>query len=97
MKLSDYIGRYWASAEVMYAVITAMTFTNTLRGRVAIFGMPFQTVVFSALFCCAAWIGFGTAVIGIIIAIIAVGMVRETDSRTFSQLAEGSAVLRCNL
>jgi hypothetical protein len=55
MKLSDYIGRYWASAEVMYAVIIAMTFTSTLRGHVAIFGMLFQTVVFSALFCCAAW------------------------------------------
>jgi hypothetical protein len=55
MKLSDYIGKYWASAEVMYAVIIAMTFTSTLRGHVAIFGMFHQTVVYSALFCCMAW------------------------------------------
>jgi len=39
----------------MYAVIIAMTFTSTLRGRVAIFEMLYQTVVYSALFCCMAW------------------------------------------
>jgi hypothetical protein len=55
MKLSDYIGRYWASAEVMYAVVIAMTFTSTLRGHIAIFEMLYQTVVYSALFCCIAW------------------------------------------
>jgi hypothetical protein len=55
MKLSDYIGRYWASAEVMYAVVIAMTFTSTIRGHVAIFEMLYQTVVYSALFCCIAW------------------------------------------
>ncbi len=55
MKLSDYIGRYWASAEVMYAIIIAMTFTSTLRGTVAIVGTFYYTVVYSALFCCVAW------------------------------------------
>lgn len=55
MKLSDYIGRYWASAEVMYAIIIAMTFTSTLRGTVATVGTFYYTVVYSALFCCVAW------------------------------------------
>jgi hypothetical protein len=55
MKLSDYIGKYWASAEVMYALIIAITFTSTLRGSVAAFGTFYYTVVYSALFCCVAW------------------------------------------
>ena len=55
MKLSDYIGRYWASAEVMYAVIIAMTFTSTLRGHDDMYEMLYQTIVYSALFCCIAW------------------------------------------
>jgi hypothetical protein len=55
MKLSDYIGKYWASAEVMYAVIIAMTFTSTLRGHDDIYETLYQTIVYSALFCCIAW------------------------------------------
>jgi hypothetical protein len=55
MKLSYYIGRYWASAEVMYAVIIAMTFTSTLRGHDDIYEMLYETIVYSALFCCIAW------------------------------------------
>jgi VIT1/CCC1 family predicted Fe2+/Mn2+ transporter len=55
MRLSDYIGRYWASAEVMYAVIIAMTFTSTLRGHVALIETFYSTIVYSALFCCIAW------------------------------------------
>jgi len=54
MRLSEYIGKYWAGAEVMYAVIIAMTFTSALRGHIAIEEM-YQTVVYSALFCCMAW------------------------------------------
>lgn len=55
MGLSDYIGKYWASAEVMYAVIIAITFTSTLRGFHALFGTYYYTVVYSAFFCCVAW------------------------------------------
>lgn len=55
MRLYDYIGRFWASAEVMYAVIIAMTFTSTLRGHDATFGELSSSVVYSALFCCIAW------------------------------------------
>ena len=53
MKLSEYIGRYWAGAEVIYSVIIAMTFTSTLRGLTL--EIPYYTVVYSALFCCIAW------------------------------------------
>lgn len=55
MRLSDYIGKYWASAEVMYAVIIAITFTSTLRGYNDAFGTFYYTIVYSALFCCVAW------------------------------------------
>lgn len=55
MRLSDYIGKYWASAEVMYAVIIAITFTSSLRDYNALAGIYYYTVVFSALFCCVAW------------------------------------------
>jgi len=54
MRLTDYIGPYWAGAEVMYAVIIAMTFTSTLRGKIGFFDM-YYTVIYSALFCCIAW------------------------------------------
>jgi VIT1/CCC1 family predicted Fe2+/Mn2+ transporter len=53
MKLSEYIGKYWAGAEVIYSVIIAMTFTSTLRGLTL--EIPYYTVVYSALFCCIAW------------------------------------------
>ncbi|MDD1752999.1 MAG: VIT1/CCC1 transporter family protein [Methanotrichaceae archaeon] len=55
MRLSDYIGTYWAGAEVMYAVIIAMTFTSTLRGPITHFETDYYNVVYAALFCCIAW------------------------------------------
>jgi len=55
MKLADYIGRYWAGAEAIYAVIIAMTFTSVLRGYVAIDEAAYLDVVYPALFCCMAW------------------------------------------
>lgn len=55
MKLADYIGRYWAGAEAIYAVIIAMTFTSILRGYAAIDESAYLDVVYPALFCCIAW------------------------------------------
>ena len=55
MKLADYIGRYWAGAEAIYAVIIAMTFTSVLRGYAAIDEAAYLDVVYPALFCCMAW------------------------------------------
>jgi len=55
MKLADYIGRYWAGAEAIYAVIIAMTFTSVLRGYSAIDEAAYLDVVYPALFCCMAW------------------------------------------
>lgn len=55
MALADYIGKYWAGAEVMYGVIIAMTFTSVLRGYPGIFEFVVQRVTMTALFCCIAW------------------------------------------
>jgi VIT1/CCC1 family predicted Fe2+/Mn2+ transporter len=55
MALADYIGKFWAGAEVMYGVIIAMTFTSVLRGVPDIYPVVVQNVVFAALFCCIAW------------------------------------------
>jgi len=55
MALADYIGKYWAGAEVLYGVIIAMTFTSVLREYPAVPASVLQNVVFAALFCCIAW------------------------------------------
>ncbi|NPV61967.1 MAG: hypothetical protein HPY61_04940 [Methanotrichaceae archaeon] len=55
MKLSDYIGKYWAGAEAIYAVIIAMTFTSTFRSFAAVPDAAYLHVVYSALLCCIAW------------------------------------------
>lgn len=55
MGLSDYIGRFWAGAEVMYGVIIAMTFTSILRGYPVILKFILNYVILAALFCCIAW------------------------------------------
>jgi VIT1/CCC1 family predicted Fe2+/Mn2+ transporter len=55
MALADYIGRYWAGAEVMYGVIIAMTFTSVLRGYPAVFEFILYKTIFAALLCCIAW------------------------------------------
>jgi hypothetical protein len=55
MRLADYIGKYWAGAEVIYAVIIAMTFTSTLRSYSFDSERAVDMVVYSALFCCIAW------------------------------------------
>jgi hypothetical protein len=55
MRLSDYIGKYWAGAEVMYGVIIAMSFTSVLRGQQSILELAIYTTITAALFCCIAW------------------------------------------
>jgi VIT1/CCC1 family predicted Fe2+/Mn2+ transporter len=55
MALADYIGKFWAGAEVMYGVIIAMTFTSVLRGVPDMYPVVVRNVVFAALFCCIAW------------------------------------------
>ncbi|MDD1713809.1 MAG: VIT1/CCC1 transporter family protein [Methanoregulaceae archaeon] len=55
MALADYIGKYWAGAEVMYGVIIAMTFTSVLRGYPVVFEFILTKVILAALFCCIAW------------------------------------------
>jgi VIT1/CCC1 family predicted Fe2+/Mn2+ transporter len=55
MKVADYIGRYWAGAEVMYGIIIAMTFTCMVRTQLAGHGYILDKVIIAALLCCAAW------------------------------------------
>ena len=55
MNLADYIGRYWAGAEAIYAVIIAMTFTSVLRSYAAIDEAAYWEIIYPALFCCIAW------------------------------------------
>jgi VIT1/CCC1 family predicted Fe2+/Mn2+ transporter len=55
MDLADYIGRYWAGAEVMYGVIIAMTFTSMLRGYPVVLGLVLNKTITAALLCCIAW------------------------------------------
>jgi hypothetical protein len=53
--LADYIGKYWAGAEVMYGIIIAMTFTSVLRDYPVVFDFILNRVIYSALMCCMAW------------------------------------------
>jgi hypothetical protein len=53
--LADYIGKYWAGAEVMYGIIIAMTFTSVLRDYPVVFDFLLNKVIYSALMCCIAW------------------------------------------
>jgi VIT1/CCC1 family predicted Fe2+/Mn2+ transporter len=55
MGLVDYIGRYWAGAEILYGTIIAMTFTSSLRDYPGVPDILVRNVVFAALFCCIAW------------------------------------------
>jgi VIT1/CCC1 family predicted Fe2+/Mn2+ transporter len=54
-RLADYIGKFWAGAEVMYGVIIAMTFTSMLRGFPVVLEIILNKVILAALFCCIAW------------------------------------------
>jgi VIT1/CCC1 family predicted Fe2+/Mn2+ transporter len=55
MALADYIGRYWAGAEVMYGIIIAMTFTSVLRGYPVVLELMHYRTILAALLCCMAW------------------------------------------
>jgi len=55
VSLADYIGRYWAGAEVIYGVIIAMTFTSILRTDPASLGQHIGRTILAALACCTAW------------------------------------------
>lgn len=55
MEVADYIGKFWAGAEVMYGVIIAMTFTSMFRGYPLMLEQVITKVILAALFCCIAW------------------------------------------
>jgi VIT1/CCC1 family predicted Fe2+/Mn2+ transporter len=53
--LVDYIGRYWAGAEIIYGVIIAMTFTSVARETPEFLDAVIYQAALAALFCCIAW------------------------------------------
>jgi hypothetical protein len=55
MSLSDYIGKYWAGAEIVYGVILAMTFTSVLRTYPVVSEDVLTNVIRAAILCCGAW------------------------------------------
>jgi hypothetical protein len=55
MSVAEYIGKFWAGAEVMYGIIITMTFTSVLRGYPVAMQFVIYGVIFAALFCCIAW------------------------------------------
>jgi hypothetical protein len=55
LSLVDYIGRFWAGAEVIYGVIIAMTFTSVLRETPEFLDALVYQAALTALFCCIAW------------------------------------------
>lgn len=55
MGLSDYIGKFWAGAEVMYGIIITMTFTSMLRAFPDAPGILVGRMIHAALLCCIAW------------------------------------------
>jgi hypothetical protein len=55
MSIVDYLGKYWAGAEVMYGIIITMTFTSVLRGYPVALEFILYGIIFAALFCCIAW------------------------------------------
>jgi VIT1/CCC1 family predicted Fe2+/Mn2+ transporter len=55
VSLVDYVGRYWAGAEIIYGVIIAMTFTSVLRETPEFLDALVYQAAMTALFCCIAW------------------------------------------
>jgi VIT1/CCC1 family predicted Fe2+/Mn2+ transporter len=55
VSLIDYIGRYWAGAEIIYGVIIAMTFTSVLRQSPEVLSIVMHRIALTALGCCIAW------------------------------------------
>lgn len=55
MSLVDYIGRYWAGAEIIYGVIIAMTFTSVARETPEFLDAVIYHAALTALLCCIAW------------------------------------------
>ncbi len=55
MSVTDYIGRFWTGAEVMYGIIITMTFTSMLRDIPVVPDIVVDRLIIAALSCCIAW------------------------------------------
>lgn len=55
MAVSDYLGRFWFSAEPMFGVVMVVCFTSVIRANPTLI-VPFVNILLeSALACCIAW------------------------------------------
>lgn len=55
MAVSDYLGRFWFSAEPMFGVVMVVCFTSVIRANPTFFGIYINVILESALACCIAW------------------------------------------
>jgi VIT1/CCC1 family predicted Fe2+/Mn2+ transporter len=52
---SDYLGRFWFSAEPMFGVMMVICFTSVIRANPAFISRYLDLLIETALFCCLAW------------------------------------------
>lgn len=55
MAVSDYLGRFWFSAEPMFGVVMVVCFTSVIRANPTFFDIYIDVILESALACCIAW------------------------------------------
>lgn len=55
MAVSDYLGRFWFSAEPMFGVVMVVCFTSVIRANPTFFDIYINVILESALACCIAW------------------------------------------
>jgi VIT1/CCC1 family predicted Fe2+/Mn2+ transporter len=55
LAVSDYLGRFWFSAEPMFGVVMVVCFTSVIRANPTFFDRYLDVILESALACCIAW------------------------------------------
>jgi hypothetical protein len=55
MAVSDYLGRFWFSAEPMFGVVMVVCFTSVIRANPELIGPYVNILLQSAVACCIAW------------------------------------------
>jgi len=55
MAVSDYLGKFWFSAEPMFGVVMVVCFTSVIRANPTLIDPFINIILESALACCIAW------------------------------------------
>jgi hypothetical protein len=55
MGVSNYLGKFWFSAEPMFGVVMVVCFTSVIRANPTLFDQYVNVLLWSALACCIAW------------------------------------------